>query len=46
VSDGAIFGVVVLAGLARRLLARIEPPEPTAALRRAALALVAVVAAA
>ena len=47
VSDGAIFGLVVLAGLgAAALLARIEPPEPTDAVRRAALALVAVVAAA
>jgi tetratricopeptide (TPR) repeat protein len=45
VSDGAIFGVAVLLGLgATALLARIEPPEPTDAVRRAALALVAVVA--
>jgi hypothetical protein len=47
VSDGAIFGVVVLAGLgAAALLARVPPPEPTSTVRRAALALVAVIAAA
>ena len=46
VTDGAIFGVVVLAGLGvAALLGRIPPPEPTRAVRRAALALLAVVAA-
>ena len=47
VSDGAIFGVAVLAGLGvAALLGRVPPPEPTPAVRRAALALVAVIAAA
>jgi hypothetical protein len=46
VTDGAIFGLVVLAGLgAAALLARIPPPEPTRTVRRAALALLAVAAA-
>ena len=46
VTDGAIFGVVLLAGLgAAALLARVQPPEPTVAVRRAALALLAVLAA-
>jgi len=47
VTDGAIFGVAVLAGLGiAALLGRVPPPEPTPAVRRAALALVAVIAAA
>src|SRR5262245_26490799 len=47
VTDGAIFGVVVLAGLGvAALLGRVPPPEPTRTVRRAALALVGVVAAA
>ena len=48
VSDGAIFGVAVLAGARRRRRCsrRVPPPEPTPPVRRAALALVAVVAAA
>src|SRR4051794_24163575 len=46
-TDGAIFGVVVLAGLGlAALLGRIAPPQPTRALRRAALALAGVAAAA
>jgi hypothetical protein len=45
VTDGASFGVVALAGLGlAAVLGRVPPPEPTAAVRRAAVALVAVVA--
>ena len=40
VHDGVIFGLVLLAGTgAAALLARVPPPEPTASVRRAALAL-------
>ncbi len=46
-SDGLIFGLALLAGAGvAALLARVPPPEPSAAVRRAGLALVAVVAAA
>jgi O-antigen ligase len=47
VEDGAIFGVAVLAGVGvAALLARVPPPTPTRAVRRAALVLAGALAAA
>jgi hypothetical protein len=46
VTDGALFAIALLAGLAvAAALARVPPPQPVAAVRRAALALLAVLAA-